>query len=368
MAKRKKVEQIEEPTLDVQALFEAVTELEKESKISRDVILEALKAGMASAYKKETGEQRPVTVVMNEEKQTFSVYSYRTVVEDLYDPDTEISLEEAIKIKPTYKVGDVIVEPIQPERFSRIAAQTAKQVILQRLTDAKNEYIMNEMSARTGQIMNAIVRRVENHNVFVEIADIQLEGIMMPSDQIRTEKYRVGDVIKVYIKKVRDTQYGAQVIVSRGCAGFIRALFIAEVPEIKVGIVKIQNIVREAGFRTKIAVYSDDPNVDPKTACIGTKGVRINEIISEIGGYEKIDIVEYTPDPIEYIAQALQPATVMMISTNDEEKTAKVVVPDEKLSLAIGRNGQNARLAAKLTGYKIDVKPYSSTQEGAENN
>ena len=179
MAKKKKVETVEQPTLDVQALFEAVTELEKESKISRDVIVDALKAGMASAYKKETGEQRPVTVVMNEEKQTFSVYSYRTVVDEVYDPDYEISVEDAKQIKDSYNVGDVVVEPIQPEKFSRIAAQTAKQVILQRLTDAKNEYIMNEMSARTGQIMNAIIRRIENHNVFVEIADLQLEGIMI---------------------------------------------------------------------------------------------------------------------------------------------------------------------------------------------
>ena len=216
------------------------------------------------------------------------------------------------------------------------------------------------MSEKQGEILNAVIRRKEGTTVYVEISGTQMEGVMMQSDQVPTETYNVGDVVKVYIKKIRDTiRGGAQVVVSRSSAGFVRRLFELEVPEIKAGLVKIMSIVREGGFRTKLAVYSEDPNVDAVGACIGNKGVRVNAIVAELGG-EKIDVVEWCADPIEYIARALSPAQVLMVSINEEEKNAKVVVPDEKLSLAIGRNGQNARLAAKLTGWKIDVKPYSS--------
>lgn len=221
------------------------------------------------------------------------------------------------------------------------------------------------MSQRTGEILSAIVRRKEGNTVYVEITGTQMEGVMMQQDQVPTETYNVNDVIKVYVKKIRDGAHGAQVIVSRSSAGFVRRLFEMEVPEIKAGLVKINSIVREAGFRTKLAVSSEDPNVDAVGSCIGNKGVRVNAVVAELGG-EKIDVIEYCEDPIEYIARALSPAQVLMVSINEEEKNAKVIVPDEKLSLAIGRSGQNARLAAKLTGWKIDVKPYSTLNQDAE--
>ncbi len=280
-------------------------------------------------------------------------------MEEVEDEESQISLEDAQDIDKKYKIGDVVIEDITPKDFSRIAAQTAKQVILQRINDYKKELVLNEMSERTGEILSAIVRRKEGNTVYVEITGTQMEGVMMQQDQVPTETYNVNDVIKVYVKKIRDGLHGAQVVVSRSSAGFVRRLFELEVPEIKAGLVKINSIVREAGFRTKLAVSSEDPNVDAVGSCIGNKGVRVNAVVAELGG-EKIDVIEYCDDPIEYIARALSPAQVLMVSINEEEKNAKVIVPDEKLSLAIGRSGQNARLAAKLTGWKIDVKPYST--------
>ena len=348
--------------------FQALDELERSGKLSKELLIESLEAGLASAYKKEYGESRNITVRLNEEKQSIKVYAHRLVVAEVEDEDSQISLEEAREIKDTYKEGDVVIEDITPKELSRIAAQTAKQVIMQRINDARKEFVLNEMSERQGEILNAVVRRKEGTTVYVEISGTQMEGIMMQNDQVRGETYNVGDVIKVYIKKIRDSRGTAQVVVSRSSAGFVRRLFEIEVPEIKAGLVKIMSIVREGGFRTKLAVYSEDPNVDAVGACIGNKGVRVNAVVAELSG-EKIDVIEWCADPIEYIARALSPAPVLMVSINEEEKHASVVVPDEKLSLAIGRNGQNARLAAKLTGWKIDVKSYStvvSTAEGAE--
>ena len=344
--------------------FQALDELEREYRIPKESMIESIEAGLVSAYKKEFGFTCPISVRLNEEKLTYKVYAHRLVVEDVEDEDSQISLEDAQLIDQKYKVGDVVIEDITPKDFSRIAAQTAKQVILQRINDIKKDMVLNEMSRRQGEILSAIVRRKEGNTVFVEITGTQMEGVMMQSDQVAGEKYNVGDVIKVYIKKIRESMRGgAQVIVSRSSAGFVRRLFEMEVPEIKAGLVKIVNIVREAGFRTKISVKSDDVNVDAVGSCIGNKGVRVNAVIAELGGYEKIDVVEYCDDSIEYIARALSPAQVLLVSINEEEKNAKVIVPDEKLSLAIGRNGQNARLAAKLTGWKIDVKPYSTLNE-----
>ncbi len=348
--------------------FQALEEFAKEKMISREVVIDALESGIAAAYKKEYGESKPIAVRYNEEKQSVKVYAHRIVVEEVENPDEEISLEEAREIKPTYKVGEVVIEDINPNEFSRIAAQTAKQVIMQKLNDAKKEFVRNEMTERQGEILNAIVRRKEGATVYVEISGTQMEGVMAPGDQIPTERYNVGDIIKVFIKKIREGKNGPQVVVSRSSSGFVKRLFELEVPEIKAGLVKIVNIVREGGFRTKLAVYSEDPNVDAVGACIGNKGVRVNAVVGELAG-EKVDVIEWCADAIEYIARALSPAQVLMVSINEEEKHARVVVPDEKLSLAIGRNGQNARLAAKLTGWKIDVKPYSSimaAEGGAE--
>ncbi len=347
--------------------FQALDELEREYRIPKDSMIESIEAGLVSAYKKEFGFSSQISVRINEEKLTYRVYAHKLVVDEVEDEDSQISLEDAQYINPKYKVGDVVIEDITPKDFSRIAAQTAKQVILQRINDIKKDMVLNEMSNRQGEILSAIVRRKEANTVYVEITGTQMEGVMMQSDQMPNENYNVNDVIKVYIKKIRESlRGGAQVIVSRSSAGFVRRLFEMEVPEIKAGLVKIVNIVREAGFRTKISVKSEDPNVDAVGSCIGNKGVRVNAVIAELGGYEKIDVVEYCDDSIEYIARALSPAQVLLVSINEEEKHAKVIVPDEKLSLAIGRNGQNARLAAKLTGWKIDVKPYSTLAEASE--
>ncbi len=346
--------------------FPALDALEKERKISKEVMLEALKAGIASAYKKEYGESRDIIVRINEEKQSVKVYAHRLVVEDEFedsdefDFETQISLTDAKEYKSDAKVGDVILEDITPVNFSRIATQTAKQVIMQRINDARTQYVLSEMSEKQGEILNATVRRKEGDNVFVEISGSQMEGILMRSDQVPGETYNVGDIVKVFIKKIRETTgHATQVIVSRSSAGFVKRLFEMEVPEIKAGLVTINGIVREAGYRTKIAVSSYDPNVDAVGSCIGNKGIRVNAIVAELGG-EKIDVIEYCDNPIEFIPRALSPAPVMMISLDEEAKSAKVIVADEKLSLAIGRSGQNARLAAKLAGWKIDVKPLSS--------
>ncbi|MEG1791172.1 MAG: transcription termination factor NusA [Clostridia bacterium] len=339
--------------------FAALDVLEKEKKISRDKLLEALEAGIVFAYKKETGETRQVTVRIDEDRYTIKIFAYRQVVEEVLDEDKEISVEDARALKASYKIGDVVLEDITPKQFSRIAAQTAKQVIMQRLNDARRDIVMNEMTQREGEILSAIVRKKEGTNIFVDITGNQMEGILALADQVPTERLEINDVIKVYIKKVRTTNFGAQVVVSRSAAGFVKRLFELEVPEIRGGLVKINGIVREAGYRTKIAVSSDDSSVDAIGACIGQKGARVNAIVAELNG-EKIDVIAYCVDPLEYVSRALSPAPVHMVQINAQEKSARVVVADEKLSLAIGKQGQNARLAAKLTGWKIDVKPLSS--------
>lgn len=338
--------------------FAALDLLEKEKKISREQLIEALEAGILFAYKKETGETRQIVVRCDDSKYTIKIYAYRTVVETVEDFEKEISLEEAKEIKTSYNVGDIVLEDITPKQFSRIAAQTAKQVIMQRINDASRDIVMNEMTEREGEILSATVRRKEGTNIFVEISGNQMEGVMSMPDQIQGERLNVGDVIKVYVKKVRTTNFGAQVIVSRSAAGFVKRMFEMEVPEIRSGLVKINGIVREAGYRTKMAVSSDDSSIDAIGACIGPKGGRVNAIVAELGG-EKIDIISYCADPLEYVARSLSPAPVQMVKIDNEAKSAMVVVADEKLSLAIGKQGQNARLAAKLTGWKIDVKPYS---------
>ncbi len=346
--------------------FQALEDMERDQRISKESMIESIEAGLVSAYKKEFGFASQISVRLNTEKMEYKVYGHKLVVEEVEDEESQISLEDAQDINPKYKVGDVVIEDITPSGFSRIAAQTAKQVIMQRINDMKKQMILDEMNDRTGEILSAIVRRKEGNTVYVEITGSQMEGVMMQADQVPTETYNVNDVIKVFIKKIRDCAHGAQVVVSRSSAGFVRRLFELEVPEIKAGLVKINSIVREAGFRTKLAVSSADPNIDAVGSCIGNRGVRVNSIVAELGG-EKIDVIEYCEDPIEYIARALSPAQVLMVSINEEEHNAKVIVPDEKLSLAIGRSGQNARLAAKLTGWKIDVKPYSTLNQELQN-
>ncbi len=341
-------------------LFLALDEIEKAYKLDKDMLIQSLEAGLASAFKKESGENRAVAVKMNPETYTIEFFAYQTVVEGEPEEDSELSLEEAREIKEDAEIGDTIGENVDPDDLSRIAAQTAKQVITQRINEAKREQAMNEMSDREGELMTATVRRVEaNGTVSVEISGTQMEGILGTNDQVRGEKLRVSDQIKVYVKKVRPDYKGTtRVLVSRSCAGFVKKLFENEVPELRTGLIKVKSIVREAGLRTKMSVYSDDPNIDAQGACIGPKGARVNAIVNELNG-EKVDVIPYSENPSEYIVKALSPARVIMVQLNETEGSAKVIVPDEKLSLAIGKGGQNAKLAAKLTGFKIDVKPYS---------
>ena len=351
-------------------LFLALDQIEKEYKIDKSLLIASLEAGLASAFKKESGESRAVAVRMNPEAYTIEFFAYQTVVDGEPQEDSEISLEEARDIKPDAEVGELIGEVVSPDDLSRIAAQTAKQVITQRINEAKREQVMSEMNEREGELMQAVVRRIESTGtVSVEIVGTQMEGILATGDQVRGEKLNVGDKIKVYVKKVRtDAKGTSRVMVSRSCAGFVRKLFEIEVPEIRSNLVKIKNIVREAGLRTKLSVYSEDPNIDSIGSCIGPKGSRVNAVINELNG-EKVDVILYSSNPSEYIVRALSPAKVLMVQLNETEQQARVIVPDDKLSLAIGKGGQNAKLAAKLTGYKIDVKPYSvavGDDEGTE--
>ena len=340
--------------------FLALSALEKEKRIEQQQFIDALETGLSVAYKKENGKQKPVTVSLNPQRSEIKIYAYQTVVEEVVDEDKEISLQDAKAIKNSYKVGDIVKEDLSPKLFSRIAAQTAKQVIIQKNNEIQKELIKDEMNNKEGEIVKGIVRRVENDTVYLEMAGTQLEGVMLPSEQIRGEKYNVNDVINVYVKSVRTNQRGTtQVMVSRASNGFVKKLFEMEVPEIKANLVNIKRIVREAGYRTKMAVYAEDSSIDAVGSCIGQKGMRINSVVQELNG-EKIDIIGYSQDMGEYISRALSPAKVIAVMLNPEEKSAKAIVEDDKLSLAIGKSGQNVRLAAKLTEWKIDVKPYSS--------
>ena len=361
MARKKKVTGI-----DIEEFFDALDLLVKEGKFEEEKVINAIQDGIASAYKKEFGEQFPIKVVMNKESRSVSVYGYMKVVDKVIDDDTEIWIEDAKKIKADAQLGEMILIDINPAViFGRISSQAAKQVVLQRLNDEKKERINKEMSGYCNEIVPAVIRRVDGGFVYVEITATQMEGVMSRQDQVRTETYNVGDRIKVYVKHIKEHGKSLQVIVSRSAPGFVRRLFENEVPEIKAGLVKIKNVVREAGFRTKMSVYSDDINIDPVGACIGQKGLRINSVVQELNG-EKIDVIQYTDDIQQYITHALSPAKILMIMLNEENKKAEVIVEDEQLSLAIGKNGQNARLAAKLTEWRIDVKQYSSYSKEIE--
>lgn len=344
--------------------FQALDELEAQKKINKEQFLETLEAALTSAYKKMYGEAKNALVKLNPEKNTIKIYSYKTVVNEVEDPDKEISLEDARAIKKSYDVGDSVVNEESTKDFGRIAAQTAKQVVMQRLKEIERQMAISELSEKEDELLTTIVKRIDNGNIYVQIAGSHTEGIMTENDQIPGEKFNVGDRIKVYVKKIKESFKGTQVQVSRGNIGFVRKLFELEIPEIASGDVVIKNIARDAGNRTKVAVFSDKPNIDALGACVGNRGVRINTIVSEMNG-EKIDLVLYSDDPLEYIARALSPAKVLSVETNESLKASRVVVPDDKLSLAIGKSGQNVRLAARLTGWKIDVKPASEV-EGLE--
>lgn len=339
--------------------FAALADLEKEKGIPQQVFLSALENALISACKKQyTGGVGSVEIKTNPEKGTIDFYTAKLVVEEITDAENEILLEDAQKIKKSYKTGDKVLEKFVPKDFSRIAAQTAKQVILQKLNETERDAAVSEFSDKEGELLVGIIRKIDAKNVYIELGKGQVEGLMLPSDQVHGEKYNVNDKIKVFVKRVKNGYRGAQVLVSRSSAGLVRKLFEEEVPEIKQGSVIIKDISREAGARTKIAICSEDPRVDAIGACVGNKGARVNAIVDELKG-EKIDIIPWSENPLEFIAKALSPAKVISVTQLSDEKTALAVVPDDKLSLAIGKDGQNARLAVRLTGWKIDVKSES---------
>ena len=339
--------------------FQALLDLEEQKGINKEYFIEALEAALTSAYKKNFGEAKSAFVKLNPEKNTIKIYSYKTVVNEVLDSDKEISLAEARTLKKSYKVGDLVQQEESPKNFGRIAAQTAKQVVMQRLREAERSRVMDEVNTKQDELVTGIIRRIEGDNVYVDLGMTQVEGVLSLKDQIPGEKYKINDRIKVVVKTIKEGYNMPYVQLSRSSASFVRKLFELEVPEIASGEIVIKNIVREAGYRTKMAVYSDNKNLDCIGACIGNKGMRVNEIVNELNG-EKIDIVPYSEDAGEYIVSALSPATVLYIHTNVEDHTSLAVVPDDKLSLAIGKSGQNVRLAARLTGWKIDVKAKSA--------
>ena len=348
--------------------FQALEDLESLRKVKKEVFIEALESALTSAYKRNYGEAKSAFVKLDPEKCKIGVYSYKTVVateEEIVDPDKEISLEEARAIKKSYKVGDYVQQEENPKDFGRIAVQTAKQVVMQKLREVEREQTINEISEREDELVTTIVSRIDGGNVFVEIGTNQIEAVMGPSDQIPGERYYVNQRLKVYVKKIKDGIKGPMLQVSRANTGFIKKLFELEIPEIANGEVVINSVSREAGYRTKIAVSTSNQNIDPIGACVGDKGTRINTIITEING-EKIDIIEYSDDLPTFVGRALSPAPVESIEVIGDGQTL-AVVPDDKLSLAIGKNGQNVRLAARLTHSRIDVKSHSAYEKDIAN-
>ncbi len=342
--------------------FQALDDLEVEKKINKEAFIATLESALTSAYKKMYGEAKSAMVKLNPEKATIKIYSYKTVVDEVTDPDKEISLAEARLIKKSYKVGDTVLAEESTKDFGRIAAQTAKQVVMQKLKEMERQMAVDELSEKEDELLTTIVKRVENGTVYVQLASTHTEGVMLPEDQIPGEKYNVGDRVKVYVKRIKDSFKGTQIQVTRSNIGFVRKLFELEIPEVANGDIVIKNISRDAGNRTKVALYTEKPNLDPIGTCVGFHGQRIDTITSELNG-EKIDLIEYSDDPLEYIAKALSPAKVLSVETNESLHSSRVIVPDDKLSLAIGKSGQNVRLAARLTGWKIEVKPESAVSQ-----
>ena len=338
----------------------ALDALEKEKNLSKEVLIEAIEAALTAAYKKNFSTEQNVRVDINRETGDINVYAQLLVVDNIMDEDKEILIEDAKEINNKAKIGDILEEVITPDSFGRIAAQTAKQVVVQRIREAERTVIFDDFIEKEDEIVTATVQRVDRKNVFMDLG--RTEGYLPPSEQMYGENYYPNDRLKVYVVEVQKTNRGAQIIVSRSHPGLVKRLFEAEVPEINEGIIEIVSIAREAGQRTKMAVYSDENDIDAIGACVGQRGIRVERVVDELHG-EKIDIINYSDDPVEFIANALSPAKVVMIYLYEDEKVASVVVPDNQLSLAIGRQGQNARLAAKLTGWKIDIKSQSQIME-----
>ena len=350
-----------------QEFIGALKEIVKDKGISEDLLFTTIEDALVAAYKKNyagpTSSAQNVKVTIDRESGEIHVYSQKVVVEEVFDNVTEIGLEEAQEIKPTYDLDDIVDFEVTPKNFGRVAAQLAKGVVTQRIREAERSIIYGEYKEKEYDIITGTVLREDKGNVFVNIG--KLETAIGPNEQIPREKYKFNEKIKLYVVEVKNTPKGAQIIVSRTHPGLVKRLFELEVPEIYEGVVEIKSISREAGSRSKIAVISHDENVDPMGACVGPKGSRVQNIVNELKG-EKIDIIKWSKNPEEFIASSLSPAKVLSVTVDEENKSAKVVVDDNQLSLAIGKEGQNVRLAAKLTNWKIDIKSKSQAESAQE--
>ena len=349
-----------------QEFIGALKEIVKDKGISEDLLFTTIEDALVAAYKKNyagpTSSAQNVKVTIDWETGEIHVYSQKVVVEEVFDNVTEIGLEEAQEIKPTYDLDDVVDFEVTPKNFGRVAAQLAKGVVTQRIREAERSIIYGEYKEKEYDIITGTVLREDKGNVFVNIG--KLETAIGPNEQIPREKYKFNEKIKLYVVEVKNTSKGAQIIVSRTHPGLVKRLFELEVPEIYEGVVEIKSISREAGSRSKIAVVSHDENVDPMGACVGPKGARVQNIVNELKG-EKIDIIKWSKNPEEFIENSLSPAKVLSVTVDEDKKSAKVIVDDSQLSLAIGKEGQNVRLAAKLTNWKIDIKSKSQAEAEA---
>lgn len=340
--------------------MEAIEVLGKEKGIASEVLFDAIDKALAAAYKRNYNNEANCRVSLDRQTGEYHVYAIKEVVEEVTNPVTQISLGMAQKISKDYAVGDTLEEEVTPANFGRIAAQNAKQVVVQAIREAERGIIFNEYVNRANDIITGVIQRVENKNVYINLG--KTEAILGPGEQISCESYVPNDRIKALIVEVKNTNKGPQVMVSRTHPGLLKRLFELEVPEIQNGDVEIKSVAREPGMRSKIAVYAEDENIDAVGSCVGPRGTRVQTIVDELRN-EKIDIVKWSADPVQFIANALSPARVVSVAINESEKLSRVVVPDYQLSLAIGKEGQNARLAAKLTGWKIDIKSESQAEE-----
>ena len=355
---KKKVTKVVNKGIDTTELIMAMDELEKTNGIKKEFLMESIESALVIAYKKNfDSNDENVKVVIDKEDGQMHVYQQKDVVEEVTDDKKEISLNDAQKINTNYKVGDIVNFELMPKEFGRIAAQTARQVITQKLREASRDVIFKEFADKKGEIITGLVQKADGGAVILDLGKI--EGIMPKKEQIPTEQYHVNDKIRTCIISVEKGVKGStQIILSRASTEFVRKLFEIEIPEIYEGVIEIKSISRDAGSRSKVAVYSPNPNIDPVGSCVGQKGIRIQNIINELNG-EKIDVIEWNEDPSIYISAALLPAKVLAVDIKEDEKFAQVIVPDDQLSLAIGKAGQNAKLAAKLTNWKIDIKSES---------
>ena len=344
-------------------LMGALDELEREKNISKETLLDAIEQSLIQAYKNHFGKADNVHVTINRETGDFSVYADRRVVEFVEDPAEEVSLVEAQKQNTNAEVGDILKVPVHSDKFGRIATQNAKNVILQKIREEERKVLFDQYHGNEKEVVTGIVQRVVGHNVSVNLG--KADAILAENEQVKGETFKPTERIKVYILEVKDTPKGPRILVSRTHPGLVKRLFESEVAEVKDGTVEIKSIAREAGSRTKLAVWSNDPDVDPVGACVGVNGARVSAIVNELRG-EKIDIINLDENPAILIENALSPAKVIAVMADPDEKTALVVVPDYQLSLAIGKEGQNARLAARLTGFKIDIKSETQARESGD--